>query len=76
MINDTIEIDAWTPGVIRKRWREYTARSNDLSDETVAALIVFFELEDEDREAFLRAVPAFVCNECGRPSCLHGYSDE
>jgi len=76
MINETIEIETWTPKIVIKQVREYRGDAGELSDRAIAVVIQFLNLEEDDREAVLAGLPAFVCMECGRPSCLHGYSDE
>ena len=79
MINSTVREDI-TPKVVLKRLTEWGGKLNnlnavDLSDLT-AVFSAFLDLSDKNREIFLNGIDAFVCRECGQPSCLCGYSDE
>jgi hypothetical protein len=80
MINEIVPVDDMNKA-IRERLVEYLGadtvrRAVDL-DAIVHALEAFMDLdEDHDRELFIKGIGALVCSECGRPSCLHGYSDE
>jgi hypothetical protein len=76
MINEVAEIEAWTPEIVSEQVRRYRGGQGLLSAEATGLLIAFLNLEHKDRAAVLAALPAFVCMECGEPSCLHGYSDE
>lgn len=73
MINDTIEIDEWTPQVIND---QLSSRKISLTTEAMNVVIAILNLDPKDREIVLRSLPAFMCMECGEASCCHGYSDE
>lgn len=79
MINDIVTLDATREAVIA-RLREYlgdfkVGQAKSL-DAIADALLVFLDLdESEDRRLFIGGISAIGCPECGKPSCLHGYSD-
>lgn len=75
-INEVREIDDYTPEIIRAQVAEYSGGRVKLSDEVVSAMIIFLRLSVDHREAFLENLSALVCDKCGKPSCLCGYSDE
>lgn len=65
------------PRAIYKRLNEYTGgRMADISDASIAMIVLFLKMTPENRREFLEAIRCLVCDECGEFSCLHGYSDE
>jgi hypothetical protein len=50
----------------------------DISTDAVAYYIAALRMDENIREQVFRlfASAPLLCRECGRPSCLHGYSDE
>lgn len=77
MMHETSNIEAWTPEIIIKQLREYRGgKAGEISPAAMRVLTSLLELEPEDRAAVLASAPAFMCEECGEASCIHGYSDE
>jgi len=74
MINNVVEFNA-NATEIKRIVREYGV-TTEPSAKAVKVLLAFLSTPEDEREWILCAIPAFVCRECGRPSCLHGYSDE
>lgn len=79
MMHETTEIEAWTPEIISaqiREWRGDRRPGPPLSAEAMKVMIGLLELGSEDRATIITALPAFMCRECGKPSCLHGYPDD
>jgi hypothetical protein len=78
MINETREFDASPEGIAAELAGDYDWKQlpPDAQKAVVEALSVFFALEADEREAFLKLIGNFVCTECGAPSCLCGYPDD
>lgn len=85
MINDTVEEDI-TREVVERRLTEWFGK-DDLADADLDALTAAYQAlmnlnpenggyKSSDRALFLRGIAAFVCDECGRASCLCGYPDD
>ena len=78
MIRETIE-EELSLDVVTQRLKEYLG-DFELRDanfkELFGAFEAFIGLDDSNRKIFLGGIEAFVCAECGQPSCLCGYSDE
>ncbi len=79
-INKTVSV-AVTPKVVLDRMREYglgyeVDRLSVAAQKRVAkVLVAFIDLPEDDREVFIKGIRSLVCHECGKASCLCGYSD-
>lgn len=73
-INDTELFENTPAGVAKALAQE--GMSAELSPDALAALVAFFDVAESEREGVLDAIRLLVCPECGKASCVHGYSDE
>ena len=81
MINDVEDFDPASPAIIAAM-REYgfgyelDKLTSDDIEGVAESIRRFMDLSEPAREMFLNGLRTFVCKECGKPSCLCGYSDE
>lgn len=76
-LSDEILTD-YSDGDIAAYIREEHFRGDDLAGEAISFYISALRMKSDLREdifKLFRSAP-LLCNECGRPSCVHGYSDE